>query len=116
MRPEIDLTDKKIICKKCFAELGEQRLQGQILIIGQAAIFNFAAIACLNCEKINIWKAGNLRYSNMENVDALEDLPQPDKAIVKELGIKKPNNKNKNHKTDEHQSKKSATSTATTTV
>ena len=99
MRPEIDLTDKKIICKKCFVEIGEQRLQSQILIIGQAAIFNFAAFACLNCEKINVWKAGNLKYANIENVEALEDFPEPEKKIIKELEIKKPNKSGKNNHT-----------------
>lgn len=99
MRPEIDLTDKKIICKKCFVELCEQRIEGQLLVVGKIAIFNFAAFACLNCEKINIWKAGNLRYSNMDKVDVLEDLPKPDKELVKQLDIKKPNKSRENNHT-----------------
>jgi hypothetical protein len=89
-----DFTDRKIKCKKCFADLGEQRLNSQILIIGKVAIFNMVAMACLRCESINNWQSPNLMRGENEPLDRrypdrLEDLPKPEKHLVKQLGIKK---------------------------
>jgi hypothetical protein len=88
-----EFSDKDFNCKKCRAHLGTEKLDRQILVCGRLAIFNFASIACLNCETINVWQSPNLLRGENETVlsrhpDSLRDLPKPDKRIVNQLGAR----------------------------
>jgi hypothetical protein len=85
--------DRDFICKKCFAPVGREILDRQVLVIGSLAFFNFARFACLNCEAINGWQAPNLMRGENESLDRrfpdkLSDLPKPEKRIINQLGIK----------------------------
>jgi hypothetical protein len=83
--------DREVSCKKCFAPVGREILDRQVLVIGALAFFNFARFACLNCEAINGWQAPNLMRGENESLDRrfpdkLSDLPKPEKRLVGRLG------------------------------
>jgi hypothetical protein len=85
--------DREVSCKKCFAPVGREILDRQVLVIGALAFFNFARFACLQCEAINGWQAPNLMRGENESLDRrfpdkLSDLPKPAKHIVNQLGVK----------------------------
>jgi hypothetical protein len=79
--------NREISCKKCFAPVGREILDRQVLVIGSLAFFNFARFACLQCEAINGWQAPNLMRGENESLDRrfpdkLSDLPKPEKRIL----------------------------------
>jgi hypothetical protein len=88
-----DFSDKNFNCVRCGSHLATEKLSRQILVVGRLAIFNFASIACLVCEKINVWQSPNLLRDENESLDRrfpdkVSDLPKPDKRIINQLGIK----------------------------
>jgi hypothetical protein len=79
--------NRDFTCKKCFAPVGREILDRQVLVIGSLAFFNFARFACLQCEAINGWQAPNLMRGENESLDRrfpdkLSDLPKPEKRIL----------------------------------
>jgi hypothetical protein len=88
-----DFSDKDFNCKKCRAHLATEKLDRQILVVGESlAIFNFASIVCLSCEKINLWQSPNLLRDKNEkslcrSFDKATDLPKPNKELVARLGV-----------------------------
>ncbi len=88
-----EFSDKNFNCVRCGSHLATEKLSRQILVVGRLAIFNFASIACLVCEKINVWQSPNLLRGENESLDRrfpdkASDLPKPDKRIINQLGIK----------------------------
>jgi hypothetical protein len=86
-----DFSNRTFNCKKCHIEIGLERFERQCLIVGKIAIFNFASIACLNCESTNVWQSPNLlRDKNEKKLcqypDKVTDLPKADKAVIGKLG------------------------------
>ncbi len=90
-----DFKDKNFNCVRCGSHLATEKFDRQVLVVAGSllAIFNFASIACLNCESINTWQSPNLLPTKAEKSisrypDSLRDVPKPDKRIVNQLGVK----------------------------
>jgi hypothetical protein len=85
--------DVDFTCKRCRAHLATEKLDRQVLVFDNVALYNFCVISCLACEKINVWQSPNLLRGENESLDRrfpdkASDLPKPDKRIVNQLGIK----------------------------
>jgi hypothetical protein len=87
-----DFSDKDFRCKRCNAHLATEKLDRQVLVVAGSllAIFNFASIACLRCESINVWQSPNLNRAENENPlcqypDKVTDSAKPNKRVIKRL-------------------------------
>jgi hypothetical protein len=85
--------DVDFTCKRCRAHLATEKLDRQVLVFDNVALYNFCVISCLACEKINTWQSPNLLRGENENklcryADKASDLPKPDKRIINRLGVK----------------------------
>ena len=74
--------NQTVRCRSCRAIIGFERLDRQVLIINQTAIFNFARFACVRCEKFGEWSSPNLL--NKSDINNPDDVPKVkfDKGIL----------------------------------
>lgn len=73
--PKIDFSDNTIYCQNRHV-IGFERLDRQILVIGETAIFNFARLRCMQdgCFSVVEWIAPSLKA---DDISSINDIPNP---------------------------------------
>ncbi len=79
-----EFSDKDFRCKRCNSHLADERLDRQVLVFDNVALYNFCVISCLFCESINTWQSPKLtdKQDSIDRrfPDSLRDVPKPDKG------------------------------------
>lgn len=77
-RIETDFSDKTLRCENRHV-IGYERLDRQILMVGDVGIYNFCRLVCMRdgCGSVVEFAAPNL--SNKDDINYLSDIPKPKK-------------------------------------